>query len=80
MAHAAHGPRTNGPGLDNHQRLSIFGNFFKGETIGMILQGFSSMAQKSSIWMCRNGFPAIFWSCFAMELLPELPTPLRRMI
>ena len=40
MAHAAHGPGADRPGLDDNQRFSVFGNFLKSETIGMILQGF----------------------------------------
>ena len=33
-----------------------------------------------SIWTCRNGAAVIPCNALAMELLPELPTPLRSMI
>ena len=39
-----------------------------------------SMSKNASIWTCRNTSRVIVWSAFAIELLPALPTPLRRTI
>ena len=39
MTHPAQDPFADRPGPDGNQPLSVFGNFLKGESIGVILQG-----------------------------------------
>lgn len=80
MAHAAQGPGADRPGPDHNQRLSVFGGFLKGETIGMILQRFRQHGAEVIHLNVQEGLARNFLQLFCNGALARVPTPLRRMI